>query len=56
MKIELTKTQCYNLSLFIRENLLDDIRKDPDMDNLDYLRDLLDAEKAFREATRREIT
>ena len=54
MKIELSKSQCYNLALFIRCNLLRDIREDPDMDNLDYLRDLLDAEKSFREAVKHE--
>ena len=50
MKVELTKSQCNNLAEFIELNLLDSIRNDPDMDNLDYLRDMLNAEEALRKA------
>ena len=50
MKVELTKSQCNNPAEFIELNLLDSIRNDPDMDNLDYLRDMLNAEEALRKA------
>lgn len=43
MKIELTKYQCESLVDFIELNLLDVIRNDPDIDNLRYVRNLLNA-------------
>ena len=52
MKIELTKDQCKNLALFIEINLLHDIRSDPEMDNLDYLRDMLNIQQMCREAAK----
>ena len=52
MKVELSKSQCGNLATFIECNLLDEIRKDPDIDNLDYLRDMLDAQKILEEAAK----
>ena len=54
MKVELSKSQCRNLALFIEVNLLHDIRSDPDMDNLDYLRDMLDAQRILRDAAAKE--
>ena len=51
MQIDLTKSQCDNLATFIDIWLLKDIREDTDIDNLDYLRDMLDAQKKFEEAT-----
>lgn len=53
MKIELTKDQRKNLALFIEINLLHDIRSDPEMDNLDYLRDMLNIQQMCREAAKR---
>ena len=50
MKVELTKSQCINIADFIEMNLLDVIRKDNDLDNLDYVQDLLDAKKALEKA------
>ena len=50
MKIELTKSQCINLAEFIELKLFDLIRNDPEMDNLDYLRDMVNAEEALRKA------
>jgi hypothetical protein len=50
MKVELTKSQCNNLAEFIEIYLLQSIRDDKEMDNLDYLRDLLDAQKALEKA------
>ena len=40
MKVELTKSQCYNIAEFIETNLLDTIRKNVDLDNFGYLEDL----------------
>lgn len=50
MKVELTKSQCNNLAEFIELYLVDAIRNDPEIDNLDYLRDMLNAEEALRKA------
>lgn len=43
MKIELTKGQCESLADFISLNLMDVIRRDEDIDNLNYVRNLLNA-------------
>lgn len=56
MKIELTRSQCGNLSEFIELYLIREIREDEDLDNLDYLRDMLDAEEKFRKASENEST
>lgn len=50
MKIELTANQCRNVSEFIEHNIFDEIRKDVDIDNIEWLRDMLDAHKALLEA------
>lgn len=50
MKVELSKSQCVNVAEFIEMYIFQAIREDLDMDNLEYLRDMLDAEKALREA------
>lgn len=56
MKVELTKSQCENLAFFIEVNLLEEIRKDLDIDNLNWLRDMLDAQKILEEAAKSENT
>lgn len=50
MKVELTKSQCTNVADFIEIYIFQAIRDDKDMDNIEYLRDMLDAEKALRKA------
>lgn len=50
MKVELTKNQCNNVADFIKIYIFQAIRDDPDIDNIEYLRDMLDAEKALRKA------
>lgn len=50
MKVELTKRQCENLSEFIEMYFYQAVREDPEIDCLDWARDLLDAEKALRKA------
>lgn len=54
MKVELTKSQCENLAFFIEANLLEEIRNDVDIDNLNWLRDMLDAHKVLEEAAKSE--
>lgn len=52
MKIELTKSQCINIADFIEANLLDVIRKDVDLDRLEYVQDLLTAKDALEKAVK----
>lgn len=54
MKIELTKAQCVNLAEFIDMHIFEAIRNDVDIDNIEWLRDMLDAQKAFNEAGKEE--
>lgn len=54
MNVELTKSQCENLAFFIEMNLLEEIRNDLDIDNLNWLRDMLDAHKILEEAAKSE--
>ena len=59
MKIELSKGQCGSLVDFIEVHLLDVIRSDMDIDNLNWVRNILNAhqefEKAIKEAKNDEI-
>lgn len=54
MKIELTKGQCESLSDLIEVHLLDIIRNDTDIDNLNWVRNIVNAQKAFNEAVNNE--
>ena len=54
MLVELTKDQCESLADFIALNLLDVIRNDMDIDNLNYVRNLLNALQVFEEAAKSE--
>ena len=56
MKVELSKDQCESLADFISLNLLDVIRNDVDIDNLNYVRNLLNALQTFEEAAKNENT
>ena len=47
MKIDLTKSQCESLIDFIEEDLLDVIRKDTDIDNLEWVQNILTANTLF---------
>ena len=47
MKIDLTKSQCESLIDFIELNLLDVIRNDTDIDNLEYVKNILNANTIF---------
>lgn len=48
-KIELTKSQCTSLVEFIEFTLIPSMRNDPDLDNLEYVINICDAYKAFKE-------
>lgn len=47
MKIDLTKSQCESLIDFIELNLLDVIRKDTDIDSLEWVQNILTANTIF---------
>ena len=50
--INLTKSQCENLADFIQDNIFRTIRDDFEIDNMDWLIDMVDAYKILREAER----
>lgn len=43
MKVELTKEQCKSLAEWIELRLLDEIRKDNEIDNLYWVKEMVDA-------------
>lgn len=47
VKIELTKSQCASLCDLIEVHLIDIIRNDTDIDNINWVRNILDAHKVF---------
>ena len=49
-KIELTKGQCESLVEFIEFTLIPSVRNDQDLDNLEYIINICDAYKVFKEA------
>lgn len=53
VKVSLTRSQCRSLAEFIAENLFDTIRNDHNIDNLDWCRELLNAQAIFEEAGKR---
>lgn len=54
VKITLTRGQCESLSEFIELNMLQHIRDDDGVDNLTYVRNILNAQQVFEEACKRE--
>ena len=48
-KIELTKSQCASLVNFIDFAFIPSLRQDPDLDNLQYVINICDAYKVFKE-------
>lgn len=54
MKIELTKGQCESLVDFIEGHLLDAIRNDTDIDNLNWVRNILNVHQVLEEAIKSE--
>ena len=52
MKVELTKSQCKNVAEFINYNLLDEIRNDPDIDSVYWVKDMINAMEVLEKAAR----
>ncbi len=52
LNIELTKTQVDNLIEFVELNFIQSIRDDTDIDNIDYIVDMMDALKTLRFASK----
>lgn len=52
MKVELTKGQCESLVEFIELNFFDAIRNDPEVDSIEWARNILNAHQAFKEAAK----
>ena len=52
MKVDLTKEQCSALIDYIEFNLLDVIRKDTEIDNLQWVQNILTAKNAFEKAVK----
>lgn len=50
MKVELTKSQITNLADFIQFYLLDELRNNTEIDNINYVVDMCKAYKILREA------
>jgi len=50
VSVDLTKEQCNVLAEFVDLYLLDVIRKDDDIDNLDWVRNMIDARDVLNEA------
>lgn len=50
LPVDLTKSQVENLIEFIEWNFIDVIRKDEDVDNINYLIDMMEALKKLRAA------
>lgn len=49
MIINLTEYQCRNLCEFIELNIFDNIRNDPDIDNIGWLVDMMDTYQKLQE-------
>lgn len=54
MKIDLTKDQCLSLIEYIEYYLLDVIRKDTDIDRLEWVTNILNARDAFKKAVKED--
>lgn len=50
MKVELSRAHCVNVAKFIDEYLLDAIRREPDIDNLEWVELMIEARKRLKEA------
>lgn len=52
MKVELTKEQCDNLAEWIELRLLDEIRTDKEIDNLYWVKRMIEAFETFKNAAK----
>lgn len=48
--VQLTKSQCANVADFIEFGLIQHIRDDPDLDNVRWIADMVDAWKTLEKA------
>ena len=53
LNVALTKSQVDNLIEFVELNFIQSIRDDTDIDNIDYIEDMMDALKTLRLASKR---
>ena len=52
LTVRMTRSQAFNVSEFIEMHLIDVIRNDPDLDNVAWIGDMLDAMRTMREAAK----
>lgn len=53
--VDLTRSQCENIADFIEFNIFDFIRNDIDIDNMEWLCDMVDAWKKLKEIEGKEL-
>lgn len=53
--VDLTKSQCGNLCEFIEFNIFEYIRNDTDIDNIDWLVDMIEAYQKLKGGAENEI-
>lgn len=50
ISVQLTKSQCRNVADFIEFELIEHIRNDPDLDNIRWIVDMIEAWKTLEKA------
>lgn len=55
MKVDLAASQVRNIVDFIELEFIDSIRRDVDIDNMDYIVDMVEALKALKNAVSKEL-
>lgn len=51
VELKLSRTQCKNVAEFIQYGLLDEIRRDENIDNLQWVEDMIGAMHALQQAS-----
>lgn len=54
VSVQLTKSQCRNVADFLEFGLIDYIRNDPDLDNVRWIADMVDAFRILEKAGGKE--
>ena len=54
INVQLTKSQCRNVAEFIELNLIHHIQNDPDIDNVGWIKDMVDAMSILERAEQDE--
>ena len=52
LTVRMTRSQAFNVAEFIEMHLIDTIRNDPDLDNVEWIGDMVDAMRALKEASK----